>query len=93
MINDIKKWELLVKNKLKTLQSFKLLVELIEGNTIDIPETCFYPSKEKNDEKDCKNWVEGMVQMKKDLDDQNKEVQDDFERGIFTVPFKKKGYD
>lgn len=34
-----------------------------------------------------------MVQMKKDLDDQNKEVQDDFERGIFTVPFKKKGYD
>ena len=39
MINDIKKWELLVKNKPKTLQSFKLLVELIEGNTIDIPET------------------------------------------------------
>lgn len=61
MINDIKKWELLVKNKPKALQSFKLLVELIEGNTIDILETCFYPSKEKNDEKDCKKWVEGMV--------------------------------
>lgn len=38
MINDIKKWELLVKNKPKTLESFKLLVELIEGNTTtDIP--------------------------------------------------------
>lgn len=38
MINNIKKWELLVKNKPKTLESFKLLVELIEGNiTTDIP--------------------------------------------------------
>lgn len=33
-----------------------------------------------------------MVQMQKYLYDQNKEVQDDFERGIVTVPFKKKCY-
>lgn len=57
MINDIKKWELLVKNKPKTLQSFKLLVELIEGNTIDIPETCFYPSKKKMMKKIVKNGL------------------------------------
>lgn len=92
MINDIKKWESLVKNKPKALQSFKLLVELIEGNTTDIPESCFYPTKEKNDEKDRQKWVDGMVGMQKQLDDQNQEVQDGYERGIPTVPFKKKGY-
>lgn len=52
IINNIKKWELLVKNKPKALQSFELLVELIEGNTTDIPETCFYHTKEKNHQKD-----------------------------------------
>ena len=63
MINDIKKWELLVKNKPKALQFFKLLVELIEGNTTDIPESCFYPTKEKNDDKERQKWVDGMVGM------------------------------
>lgn len=93
MINDIKKWESLVKNKPKTLQSFKLLLELIEGNTSDIPESCFYSTKEKDDDKDRQKWVDGMVAMQKELDNQNKEVQDNYERGIHTVTFKKKGYD
>ena len=93
IINDIKKWELLVKNKPKALQSFKLLTDLIEGNTTtDIPDSCFYPTKEKNDEKDRQKWVDGMVGMQKQLDDQNQEVQDGYEKGIPTVPFKKKGY-
>ena len=92
MINDIKKWELLVKNKPKALQSFKLLIEIIEGNTKEIPDSCFYPTKEKTDEKDRQNWVSGMVGMQKVLDDQNQEVQDKYEGGMPTVPFKKKRY-
>ena len=54
---------MLVKNKPKALEYLKLLVKLIEGNTTDIPETCLYPTKEKNDEKDSKKWVEGMLQI------------------------------
>ena len=38
MINDLKKWSLLVKNRPKALESYKILIELIEGNTVDIPE-------------------------------------------------------
>lgn len=92
MINDIKKWEILVKNKPKALESYQLLIQLIEGNTIDIPEECFYQTKDSIDEKDRQKWVDGMVGMQKELDNQNKDVQNRYEEGKPTVPFKKRGY-
>ena len=92
MIRDIKKWTSLVKNKPKALESFKLLIELIEGNTINIPDTCFYPIDKNDDEAQRQKWVNGMVSQQKTLDDQNKEVQENYERGSTTIPFKKKGH-
>lgn len=92
MINDIKKWEILVKNKPKALESYELLIQLIEGNTVDIPEECFYQTKDPIDEKDRQKWVDGMVGMQKELDNQNKDVQNRYERGKPTIPFKKRGY-
>jgi hypothetical protein len=91
MINDIKKWSSLVKNRPKALESYKDLIELIEGNTVDIPENCFHPTNFKSDEQSTLAWAEGMVKMQPKLDEQNRQVQEEYEQtGNATVPFKKK---
>ena len=91
MINDIKKWSLLVKNRPKALESYKVLIELIEGNTVDIPDNCFHPTNFKSNEKSTLAWAEGMVKMQPKLDEQNRQVQEEYEQtGNATVPFKKK---
>ena len=77
----------MAKNKPKALESYELLIQLIEGNTVFIPEECFYPTKDPKDEKDRQKWVDAMVGMKRELINQNKDVQNSYERGkpAFTI--------
>lgn len=90
MINDINKWSKLITNRPKALESYKTLLQLIEGETIEIPNNCFHETNFKSNENSTIAFAEGMMKKRKILDDQDLEVRNDYEKtGNHKVPFKK----
>lgn len=90
MINDIKKWARLVKNRPKALESYNTLIQLINGNTVTIPKNCFNQTNFQSNEQSTLNWAEGMMRSTNQLENQNEEVRRDYEnKGYHEVPFKK----
>lgn len=95
MITDIQKWSKLIKkNRPKAMESYKTLLELINGSTKEIPNNCFHQYDVKPDEKSTLGWAEGLMFQKINLNNQNKEVQNDYEEtGTHQVPFQKQKND
>ena len=90
MINDIQKWSKYIKNRPKALESYKTLLELINGSTKEVSNNCFHQYDVKSNENSTLGWAEGMMFEKNNLENQNKEVQNDYEKtGTHKVPFKK----
>ena len=91
MIEDIQKWVPLVgNNRPKALESFKILLEMLNGSTKEITNNCFHNYDVKTDEKYVLNQAEHLMNFKKDLNKQNREVQKDYEKtGKHNIPFQK----
>lgn len=90
MIDDINKWSKLIKNRPKAIESYKTLLELLNGSTKEISKNCFHVYDVKPDEKSTLDWAEGLMFEAINIDKQDKEVQKDYEKtGTHKIPFKK----
>ena len=91
MIKDIQKWvPFLGNNRPKALESFKVLLDLLNGSTKEIPNNCFHNYEIKTDEKYVLNQAEHLMKFKKDINKQDIEVQNDYEKtGEHIIPFNK----